>query len=62
MKEIKEENRTRRPEDGTKLLELRASADEAPVVKLVHSLIADAVTRGASDIHFDPSRGAMQIR
>ena len=49
-------------EGRTELLELRASAEEAPVVKLVHSLIADAVTRGASDIHFDPSRGATQVR
>jgi type IV pilus assembly protein PilB len=61
VKEVKEEEDSE-AEDGTKLLELRASAEEAPVVKLVHSLIADAVTRGASDIHFDPSRGAMQIR
>jgi type IV pilus assembly protein PilB len=49
-------------EIGTELLELRASAEDAPVVKLVHSVIADAVNRGASDIHFDPSRGAMQVR
>jgi type IV pilus assembly protein PilB len=61
VKEIKEEEASE-AEDGTKLLELRASSEEAPVVKLVHSLIADAVTRGASDIHFDPSRAAMQIR
>jgi type IV pilus assembly protein PilB len=44
------------------LLHLRASADDAPVVKLVHSVIADAVNRGASDIHFDPGSGAMQVR
>ncbi|HSD24268.1 MAG TPA: GspE/PulE family protein [Solirubrobacterales bacterium] len=47
---------------GGELLELRASAEQAPVVKLVHSVIADAVNRGASDIHFDPHKGAMQIR
>ena len=29
---------------------------DAPVVKLVHAIIADAVARGASDIHFDPGR------
>ena len=46
----------------TELVELRASAEEAPVVKLVHSVIADAVNRGASDIHFDPSKGGMQVR
>jgi type IV pilus assembly protein PilB len=43
-------------------LELRESADDAPVVKLVHSVIADAVERGASDIHFDPRKGEMKVR
>jgi type IV pilus assembly protein PilB len=49
-------------QDGTELPELRASAEDAPVVKLVHSVIADAVSRGASDIHFDPREGGMEIR
>jgi type IV pilus assembly protein PilB len=57
-----EEEETDAEEIGGALLELRASADEAPVVKLVHSVIADAVNRGASDIHFDPHKGVMQIR
>ena len=43
-------------------LELRESAEDAPVVKLVHSVIADGVERGASDIHFDPRRGEMKVR
>ena len=43
-------------------LELRESADEAPVVKLVHTLIADAVTRGASDVHLDPTGGDLRVR
>jgi type IV pilus assembly protein PilB len=42
--------------------ELRASADDAPVVKLVHSILADAVSRGASDIHLDPSAGDLRVR
>ena len=50
-------------EDFDEPLELRESADDAPVVKLVHSVIADAVERGASDIHFDPrSKGEMKVR
>jgi type IV pilus assembly protein PilB len=50
-------------EDGrTESLGLGSPAEDAPVVKLVHSVIADAVKRGASDIHFDPSKGGMQIR
>ena len=47
---------------GAPVIELRASAEEAPVVKLVHSVIADAVARGASDIHFDPRDGDMRVR
>ena len=49
-------------EEDAPIIELRESADEAPVVKLVHSLIADAVQRGASDIHFDPRDGDMRVR
>jgi type IV pilus assembly protein PilB len=57
-----EEAELERDSDGTEILDLRASAQEAPVVKLVHAVIADAAQRGASDIHFDPSRGDMQVR
>lgn len=37
---------------------------EAPIVKLVHSLIAQAVAQGASDIHISPGEGetAVQLR
>jgi type IV pilus assembly protein PilB len=49
-------------EEGAEVIELREGAEEAPVVKLVHSVIADAVMRGASDIHFDPSQGDMRVR
>jgi type IV pilus assembly protein PilB len=34
---------------------------EAPVIKLVHSLIAEAVEQGASDIHIDPGEGDMKV-
>jgi type IV pilus assembly protein PilB len=44
------------------IIELRDQADEAPVVKLVHSIIADAVRRGASDIHFEPRAADMRVR
>jgi type IV pilus assembly protein PilB len=44
------------------VVELRESAEDAPVVKLVHSIIADAVQRRASDIHFDPRNGDMRVR
>ena len=35
--------------------------DDAPIIKLVHSLIAHAVEQGASDIHCDPERGDMRV-
>ncbi len=44
------------------VIDLRESADDAPVVKLVNSIVAEAVERGASDIHFDSESGAMRVR
>lgn len=35
---------------------------DSPVVKLVNSLIADAVRRGASDIHFEPFERFVRVR
>ena len=49
-------------EEAAEVIELRDQADEAPVVKLVHSVIADAVRRGASDIHFEPHASDMRVR
>ena len=39
---------------AVEIVDLRESADDAPVIKLVHSIIAQATERGASDIHFEP--------
>src|SRR5918998_203623 len=49
-------------EHQAEVIELRESADEAPVVKLVRGVIADAVRRGASDIHFEPRGHDMRVR
>jgi type IV pilus assembly protein PilB len=38
------------------------SIDDAPIVKLVNSLIADAVRKGASDIHIEPYEKTMRVR
>ncbi|MDP1693056.1 MAG: ATPase, T2SS/T4P/T4SS family [Burkholderiaceae bacterium] len=43
-------------------LENKASADDAPVVKLINSIFEAAVTRKASDIHIEPQERALQIR
>ncbi len=39
-----------------------AGADEAPIVKLVNSLISDAVRKGASDIHVEPYEKSLRVR
>jgi type IV pilus assembly protein PilB len=39
-----------------------AAAADAPVVKLVNSLISDAVGRGASDIHIEPYEKQLRVR
>ncbi|MXY57377.1 MAG: type IV-A pilus assembly ATPase PilB, partial [Gammaproteobacteria bacterium] len=38
------------------------AVDEAPIVKYVHDVLADAVAAGASDIHFEPYENAYRIR
>jgi len=42
--------------------DLVESAGDAPVVKLVNSVIAQAVELGASDIHFEPAPGGLDVR
>ena len=39
-----------------------ASTDEAPTVRLVTMVLADAVRAGASDIHVEPQRDSLRIR
>lgn len=43
---------------------MQAGNDEysQPLVRLVDALLADAVKRGASDIHFEPEEGFLRIR
>src|SRR5215217_1781791 len=49
-------------EGPAEITDLRASAEEGPVVKLVNSILGQGVTEGASDIHFEPNAGEMRIR
>ncbi len=53
-----EEDEGTLPDDS----ELRESADDAPVIKLVYSILGQAATEGASDIHFEPSETDMRVR
>ncbi|HEY7632476.1 MAG TPA: ATPase, T2SS/T4P/T4SS family [Thermoleophilaceae bacterium] len=48
-------------EDLALVSDIRESADDAPVIKLVNSIIAQAVQDGASDLHFEPD-GTKEMR
>jgi type IV pilus assembly protein PilB len=41
---------------------LHATAEDAPVVKLVYSILGQAVGQGVSDIHFEPEQDDMRVR
>jgi type IV pilus assembly protein PilB len=49
-------------EGAAEVTDLRESADDAPVIKLVYSILGQAVNEGASDIHFEPEEGDMRVR
>ena len=42
--------------------EIEVSAEDAPVVKLVYSILGQAVGEGASDVHFEPGEDEMRVR
>jgi type IV pilus assembly protein PilB len=42
--------------------DMQASAEDAPVIKLVYSILAQAVGEGASDVHLEPEEGELRIR
>jgi type IV pilus assembly protein PilB len=42
--------------------ELRTSADETPVVRVVNAILLDAVRQGASDIHFESFAHTFRVR
>jgi type IV pilus assembly protein PilB len=51
-----------RTEEDIDLAQLEKATEEAPVVKLVNALLADAVKRRASDIHIEPYEKVLRVR
>ncbi|RLE25662.1 MAG: type IV-A pilus assembly ATPase PilB [Acidobacteria bacterium] len=49
-------------EEELDVADLEASADEAPVVRLVNLILTDALKRGASDIHIEPYEKSFRVR
>ena len=42
--------------------DIEVGAEDAPVVKLVYSILGQAVGEGASDVHFEPGEDEMRVR
>lgn len=49
-------------EDLAEISDIQVSAEDAPVIKLVYSILGQAVGEGASDIHFEAADGEMRVR
>jgi type IV pilus assembly protein PilB len=49
-------------QDGAEVVDLHDTADDAPVVKLVNQIVAQAVERGASDVHLAPDGRELRVR
>jgi type IV pilus assembly protein PilB len=49
-------------EPSVDAIELKESADEAPLVRLVNMVLVDAIQKGASDVHWEPYEKVFRIR
>ena len=62
LDETVEEMSEGEPEEAVEIAADDPDGDaDAPVIKLVHSLIAEAVEKGASDIHLNPEGGELRV-
>jgi hypothetical protein len=56
------ESEENRELDEESITDIRDATEEAPIVKLVNSVIAQSVDDGASDIHFEPQAKELVVR
>ncbi len=49
-------------EEPAEVAAMEVSAEDAPVIKLVYSILGQAVGEEASDVHFEPGEGEMRVR
>jgi type IV pilus assembly protein PilB len=49
-------------EELAEVNEIEVSAEDAPVIKLVYSILGQAAGEGASDVHFEPDEEEMRVR
>jgi type IV pilus assembly protein PilB len=50
------------PEPKETIEQLIGMAEDAPVVRLVHSIVTGAVAAGASDVHLEPQEDCIRVR
>jgi type IV pilus assembly protein PilB len=48
--------------EEVQIASLQDMADEAPVIRLVNSIFAQAIREGASDVHISPQQTSIQVR
>jgi type IV pilus assembly protein PilB len=60
--EIAQGDEVKREEDELEISSLTGLAEEAPVVRLVNSILSQAIKERASDVHFSPERDHVQLR
>jgi type IV pilus assembly protein PilB len=49
-------------DDGGEVVALNETSEDAPVIKLVNQIVAQAVERGASDVHLAPEGRELRVR
>jgi len=49
-------------EEGLEVVDLHETAEDAPVIKLVNQIVAQAVEQGASDVHLAPDGRELRVR
>src|SRR3954453_4291789 len=47
---------------AAEVVDLRETAEDAPIIKLVNGIVAQAVEQGASDVHLSPSGDELRVR
>jgi type IV pilus assembly protein PilB len=59
---IEEQGEEEAEEGLASVSDMQASAEDAPVIKLVYSILAQAVGEGASDVHLEPEEAELRVR
>jgi type IV pilus assembly protein PilB len=49
-------------QEGAEVVDLRETSDDAPIIKLVNQIVAQAVEQGASDVHLAPDGKETRVR